>query len=250
MKEERLDLREKLNNMVIDRMIKKTVDNTIYYIYGAYIKEVKKKQYKNNICVLDKGYYYLRILPIGKNYVLTAVYNENKELVIYKFDITVKNYINDDNSYPSYTSVNLKIILDTKYNVIVENKDKFKKYVDSNMLQDKDVINMCKEAKTILELISKKDNILKEKLGRWEKYFFDLFNFKENILEDNSNQIRNKIVPGLKVAIVLKKDQPTGKLTIGIVKDMLTHSNFHHRGIKVRLEDGSVGRVQKIYKAK
>ena len=37
MKEERLDLREKLNNMVIDRMIKKTVDNTIYYIYGAYI---------------------------------------------------------------------------------------------------------------------------------------------------------------------------------------------------------------------
>jgi uncharacterized repeat protein (TIGR03833 family) len=57
---------------------------------------------------------------------------------------------------------------------------------------------------------------------------------------------RENIDPGMKVEIVLKKDQSTGKLTIGVVKDILTNSAFHPRGIKVRLEDGQVGRVQKI----
>ncbi|MBP1970746.1 putative repeat protein (TIGR03833 family) [Virgibacillus natechei] len=54
---------------------------------------------------------------------------------------------------------------------------------------------------------------------------------------------RANIHPGLKVEIVLKKDQRTGKTTSGIVKDLLTNSNFHPHGIKVRLEDGQVGRV-------
>lgn len=60
------------------------------------------------------------------------------------------------------------------------------------------------------------------------------------------NQIRENIKPGIKVKIVLKKDQPTGILTEGIVKDILTNSKVHPRGIKVRLEDGRVGRVQEI----
>lgn len=60
------------------------------------------------------------------------------------------------------------------------------------------------------------------------------------------NQIRSNIKPGIKVKIVLKKDQPTGILTAGIVKDILTNSAVHPRGIKVRLEDGQVGRVQEI----
>jgi uncharacterized repeat protein (TIGR03833 family) len=57
---------------------------------------------------------------------------------------------------------------------------------------------------------------------------------------------RSHIKPGLEVDIVLKKDQPTGKLTRGFVKDILTSSSTHHRGIKVRLQDGQVGRVQHI----
>lgn len=55
---------------------------------------------------------------------------------------------------------------------------------------------------------------------------------------------RKNIQPGLEVNIVLKKDQRTGKTTKGIVKDLLTNSSFHPHGIKVRLEDGQVGRVQ------
>jgi uncharacterized repeat protein (TIGR03833 family) len=50
------------------------------------------------------------------------------------------------------------------------------------------------------------------------------------------------------VLIVLKKDQSTGKLTKGVVKDILSPGNKHTRGIKVRLTDGQVGRVQKIIK--
>ena len=51
---------------------------------------------------------------------------------------------------------------------------------------------------------------------------------------------------GLKVNIVLKADQRTGKLTQGVVKDILTNSPTHPHGIKVRLQNGEVGRVQQI----
>jgi uncharacterized repeat protein (TIGR03833 family) len=57
---------------------------------------------------------------------------------------------------------------------------------------------------------------------------------------------RKHITPGLKVAIVLKQDQRTGRQTVGIVKDLLTNSSNHPHGIKVRLTDGQVGRVQRI----
>jgi uncharacterized repeat protein (TIGR03833 family) len=59
---------------------------------------------------------------------------------------------------------------------------------------------------------------------------------------------RVKISPGLHVRIVLKKDQRSGKLTEGIVKDILTRSPTHPHGIKVRLESGEVGRVKEILK--
>lgn len=57
---------------------------------------------------------------------------------------------------------------------------------------------------------------------------------------------RSDIYPGLEVDIILKKDQRSGNLTRGIVKDLLTSSPHHSRGIKVRLEDGQVGRVAEI----
>lgn len=58
--------------------------------------------------------------------------------------------------------------------------------------------------------------------------------------------IRANLKPGMTVFIVLKKDQATGKLTKGIVKDILTKSPTHPHGIKVRLVDGQVGRVKEI----
>ena len=61
-----------------------------------------------------------------------------------------------------------------------------------------------------------------------------------------SVQRRKDVKPGMEVEVVLKADQRTGKLTRGIVAEILTNSEFHPRGIKVRLTDGQVGRIQTI----
>lgn len=58
--------------------------------------------------------------------------------------------------------------------------------------------------------------------------------------------LRNDISPGTEVSIVQKQDQRTGKLTAGVVSQILTKSPSHPHGIKVRLETGEVGRVQRI----
>jgi uncharacterized repeat protein (TIGR03833 family) len=63
-----------------------------------------------------------------------------------------------------------------------------------------------------------------------------------------SNQQRSQIKSGIRVKIVLKQHQLSGILTEGIVKDILTNSSTHPHGIKVRLTDGKVGRVQSIMK--
>jgi uncharacterized repeat protein (TIGR03833 family) len=67
---------------------------------------------------------------------------------------------------------------------------------------------------------------------------------KPDIQMDGRN--RKNIEPGIEVAIVLKQHQRSGELTYGVVKDILTNSQFHPHGIKVRLEDGQVGRVKEI----
>lgn len=61
-----------------------------------------------------------------------------------------------------------------------------------------------------------------------------------------NGQNRKDIYPGLEVDIILKKDQRSGKLTRGIVQSLLTSASFHSRGIKVKLEDGQIGRVANI----
>ncbi len=59
-------------------------------------------------------------------------------------------------------------------------------------------------------------------------------------------QNRKDVFPGLEVGIILKKDQRNGTVTYGVVERLLTSSAFHSRGIKVRLDDGQVGRVCEI----
>jgi len=63
-----------------------------------------------------------------------------------------------------------------------------------------------------------------------------------------SGNIRSDIKPGMRVKVVQKQDQRTGKLTEGVVQDLLTKSPSHPHGIKVRLEGGVVGRVKEIVK--
>jgi uncharacterized repeat protein (TIGR03833 family) len=72
----------------------------------------------------------------------------------------------------------------------------------------------------------------------------DIFRLKRSVASGWKN--RRDIRSGVEVDIVLKKDQRTGRLTRGVVKDILTKSARHPYGIKVRLSDGQVGRVKKI----
>jgi len=65
-----------------------------------------------------------------------------------------------------------------------------------------------------------------------------------------SGKNRKKITPGMEVLVVMKKNQRTGKLTKGAVKDILTKSQTHPHGLKVRLESGEVGRVKEILASK
>lgn len=65
-------------------------------------------------------------------------------------------------------------------------------------------------------------------------------------MPDDNGQVRSHLRPGLTVDIVLKQDQPTGKLTRGVIQDILTKSPTHPHGIKVRLASGQVGRVKAI----
>jgi uncharacterized repeat protein (TIGR03833 family) len=70
------------------------------------------------------------------------------------------------------------------------------------------------------------------------------YGFQENEAMDGT--CREKIKAGQLVLIVLKKDQRSGKLTQGIVKDILTKSSTHPHGIKVRLNSGEIGRVKQV----
>jgi uncharacterized repeat protein (TIGR03833 family) len=80
------------------------------------------------------------------------------------------------------------------------------------------------------------------------RIFIKLDTIRADLFPQNfmNTKERQNIRVGMRVAIVLKQDQRTGKRTIGVVKDLLTNSNFHPHGIKVRLTDGQVGRVQEI----
>ncbi len=62
------------------------------------------------------------------------------------------------------------------------------------------------------------------------------------------NRERKNVRPGVKVGVETKQDQRTGRITRGVVRDVLTRSPHHPHGIKVRLEDGTVGRVKVIEK--
>lgn len=79
---------------------------------------------------------------------------------------------------------------------------------------------------------------------------FQFSRTRDGILKVVMNgQHRQNVRAGSLVDIILKKDQASGKLTRGIVKDILTNSSFHPHGIKVRLVNGAVGRVQEVVDA-
>lgn len=77
-------------------------------------------------------------------------------------------------------------------------------------------------------------------------YSAELLNKNEKAALNMNGKNRAEVKPGARVRIVLKQDQRSGKLTEGIVQDVLTHSSTHPHGIKVRLTNGAIGRVKEF----
>lgn len=69
---------------------------------------------------------------------------------------------------------------------------------------------------------------------------------REPLNQGSAGNVRASIRPGMTVLVVTKQDQAAGRVTQGVVKDILTKSRLHPRGIKVRLENGIIGRVKQI----
>jgi uncharacterized repeat protein (TIGR03833 family) len=91
--------------------------------------------------------------------------------------------------------------------------------------------------------VRRSDEVEAQSRETWDGWTF-YETIKEGGIMNGTN--RGDIKPGLRAAIVLKRDQPSGRLTEGTVKDILTNSPTHPHGIKVRLESGEIGRVKKI----
>ena len=247
MKVKPLDKRDEYEvKTTMSKMIKIAKQGIDYYIFAMKVQDIKEPITatfnEEKITILDKDYCYIQILPIDKNYSLTITYDEKGKIVQWYFDITASNFL-DDRGLPFYEDLYLDIAVTSKKEIFLLDEDELLKAYESKDISKEQYDFAIREADLIKLKI--KDNF--EHLNKISRKYFQLFFAKKvKEKEDKRNTYRTNIKAGLKVAIVLKKDQKTGILTEGIVKDILTNSAVHHRGIKVRLEDGSVGRVQKI----
>ena len=228
-----------LNNSKMIKINKFGID---YYIFAMNVKEVKDLVVEDSITMLDSGYSYIQILPIKKNYTLIMNYNKHGDIIRWTFVINYSNFL-DERGLPFYEESGIKIVVDKKLNVIELGRDKVELDFSNKIISKEQYELIIRQTELIKVGIKENIDILKKVSN---KYFNLFFRTNKNKEVDNRNTYRVNIKSGTKVAIVLKKDQKTGILTEGIVKDILTKSIVHHRGIKVRLEDGQVGRVQKI----
>lgn len=244
------------------KLAKTTFEGTYYYVSGTYFEKILEKKIikvgEKDVCILDDKYIWITIIPIGKNYAITISFDENNNILQWYFDITLENYL-DERGMPWFKDLYIDVTYDINGEIKLLDEDELKYALDMHDITSEEYEFAVKEANYIKEILpSYRDKLIKVAY-RWlelfSKYFQkDIKNIDESInLVDNHgnvinkrNQVRDRIKPGMRVKIVLKKDQKTGILTEGIVKKILTNSKVHHRGIKVMLEDDSVGRVQEI----
>ena len=237
-------------------LAKTNIDGVDFYIAGTYFEKINDKKIiqvcGKDVCILDDKYIWITIIPIGKNYAITINIDKDDNILQWYFDITLKNYLGE-NGMPYFKDLYIDVTYDISGEITILDEDELKEALNNNDITEEEYDFAIIEADYIIEnLKSRREELLKFS-DEWVKKFSKRFRKEEINLVDNhgnkiykKNQVKKYIKPGMRVKIVLKKDQPTGILTEGIVKRILTNSRLHHRGIKVMLEDGQVGRVQEI----
>lgn len=230
------------------KMIKIVKQNIEYYVFAMKVKKIESpiitKRDEKNITILDNDYIYIQILPINKNYSLTMTYDNNGNFIEWYFDITSSNFL-DERGMPFYEDMYLDIVLTKAKKTYILDKEELDEALQRKEITSEQYNFAIREAELVKLKLLENFEFLQDIAIKYYKLFFKP-NISESNKKINTNTFRVNIKPGIKVAIVLKKDQKTGVLTEGVVKDILTNSAIHHRGIKVRLTDGQVGRVQKI----
>lgn len=243
------------------KLAKTTFEEIDYYVAGTYFEKINQRKVikveDREVCILDNGYIWITIIPIGKNYAITMNFDDRGNILQWYFDITLENYL-DEVGMPHYKDLYIDVTYDISGKIETLDENELEEALYNKDLTKEEYNFAIKEAEYIKSILPSSRDILIKVANRWIKLFTKYFinymeekeeiNFRDNRgnLINKKNQLKKYIKPGLKVKIVLKKDQKTGILTEGIVKTILTNSNVHHRGIKVMLEDGSVGRVQEI----
>lgn len=242
------------------KLAKTTFEGIDYYVAGTYFEKINQRKVikveDRDVCILDNGYIWITIIPIGKNYAITMNFDDKGNILQWYFDITLENYL-DERGMPHYKDLYIDVTYDISGKIETLDEDELKDALDIQDITQEEYDFAIREADYIKSILPDSRDVLLKVANRWIKLFIKYFinnkndediNFRDNRgnLINKKNQLKKYIKPGLRVKIVLKKDQKTGILTEGIVNTILTNSNMHHRGIKVMLEDGSVGRVQEI----
>ena len=242
------------------KLAKTTFEDIDYYISATYFQKIKERKeiqvHDDIVCILDDDYIWLHIIPIGKNYAITVNINREHEVVQWYFDVTYRNFL-DSSGLPYYEDLYIDVVLDKSGEISFLDEDELEEAYEKKEITEAQYEFALKEANYLKYILPSNLEQLEKVSKRWlnillpyfqkdlEKKESEIVDKRGNVIHKKS-QFREMIKPGMRVKIVLKKDQPTGILTEGIVQKILTHSPIHHRGIKVMLEDGSVGRVQEI----
>lgn len=124
------------------------------YISVMHLEKVRERLIVNTggkgYCVVDDGYTWLQYLPLDKNWSLTTMYNENKEIVQWYFDITKKNGI-DDNGEPFYDDLYLDVVVLPTSEVFLIDEDDLEEALNKNIITKEDFELAYKEARNIMD---------------------------------------------------------------------------------------------------
>lgn len=143
------------------------------YISLMKLEKVREKLIVNTggkgYCVVDDGYTWLQYLPLDKNWALTTMYNENKEIVQWYFDITKKNGI-DDNGEPFYDDLYLDVVVLPTSEVFLIDEDDLEEALNKNIITKEDFELAYKEARNVMEKMDLSVKSLSEFSNKIFKY--------------------------------------------------------------------------------
>lgn len=160
-----------------DKTLKIKNENFDGYIYGIYVEKANKKfevSYgTENFLILDDGYTWIQLIPTGKKYTVTIMFDNSKQIVQWYIDITNMNGIDSDERI-FYDDLYLDVVITKNRNVILINEEKINRALNNFIITSEQYKNAYKEARDIMDKITKEGM---EKIEVKSKKILEKFNF-------------------------------------------------------------------------